>query len=170
MNSMNLNVKIVISSLFLMSVYLISAKFSILHMLFYPTLGAFCFLISSRKLTCKEALSILAGATAASAIGVGMYEIYDGPVTIFIAALLVMRMIMFFKLNAPPIIAISLIPFFSHPPNPWISPVFTLVSLSGLFLTLGISDRIVQYASAHPLFVTWWSKLKFSQESRSESA
>ncbi|UJF35838.1 HPP family protein [Paenibacillus hexagrammi] len=164
-----MNVKIIVCSLFLMLIYMISLQINSMHMLFYPTLGAFGFLFSSRQSSLFEMGKMLLGATAGSIIGAGLYMMYSGPVTIFIAALLVMKMIVTFKLNSPPIMAICLIPYFSHPVTPWLAPIFTLISLGCLFLTLWLSDRIVQRMQAHPLLSRLWVRNRLLQEGHNKT-
>jgi hypothetical protein len=51
-------------------------------------------------------------------------------------------MIKKFQWNAPPIVAVSLIPFFSHSTHHWVIPLSACSALLGLVLTLFIAERV----------------------------
>ncbi|MNE97139.1 hypothetical protein D3C80_1954410 [compost metagenome] len=44
-----------------------------------------------------------------------------------------------FKWNAPPILAVALIPFFTQPQVPWAIPLSVAAALAGLLMTLSLA-------------------------------
>ncbi|MFD0674598.1 hypothetical protein [Cohnella sp. GCM10027633] len=139
-----MNVKLVLISLYIVLVYWISSHLPTLHALFYPTLGAFSFLLASREFDLKHAGRILAGATVAAAIGTAAHALEPGALGLLSDTLLVAWLIHRFRWNAPPILAVSIIPFFVEPTTLWAAPVAVMVSLAGLIAVLGAADRIAE--------------------------
>ena len=58
----------IVISLYIFLIYWISSQVPSMHALFYPTLGAFSFLLATRDFDLKQAARILAGATVAAAL------------------------------------------------------------------------------------------------------
>ncbi|UVI30803.1 hypothetical protein [Paenibacillus spongiae] len=122
-------------------VYWISLHISPLKMLFYPTLGAFCFLFMSRT-DYKGIGKISLGAFGASIIGTIIYTFIPGILALFINTLVNIRLIQKFRLNAPPVLGVSFIPFFAGEGGAaaWHIPLFVGASLAGLTLLLMAVD------------------------------
>ncbi|MFH5185998.1 hypothetical protein ACHHV8_27005 [Paenibacillus sp. TAB 01] len=121
---------------YLLLIYWIAQHIPSVKMLFYPTLGAFSYLFISRTFAFKDFCRLIAGASAASLISSALFLSDTGFISFFAAVLSTIILIQKFRLNAPPILAIALVPFFTHPGNLWGLPLAVLVSLSGLLLTL----------------------------------
>jgi len=136
---------------YLMIAYWVSTQFPSLKMVFYPTLGAFSFIFIQRVGQMKDVKRIILGAAIASTIGSMMYALDNGVMSFFATAIITISLIHFFKWNAAPILAVSLIPYFAHPVSIWTLPVAVVVSLIGLLLTLWLIGKIEQ--------MTWVSKL-----------
>ncbi|TBL75628.1 HPP family protein [Paenibacillus thalictri] len=151
-----MNIKLLSASLFLMATYWISLKVPAMHMVFYPTLGAFCVLFTTRSFERIEIVKVIIGAAVSSVVGCLFYFIYPGALSILLVSLLVMWANKKYKLNAPPIMAIALIPFFSHPQHLWLTPLFVFLSLTSLFVLIGLADAAARHAV----------KLPFAQELR----
>jgi len=47
-----------------------------------------------------------------------------------------------FSWNAAPILAVALIPFFSHPQTVWVLPLSVLCSLIGIFVPLWLVQKL----------------------------
>lgn len=137
-----MNIKIVAICLYIMVIYWISLHFSFLDTLFFPTLGAFSFLFVSRSFRYKELSVITLGAFISSMLGTLLYNLYPSSISVFINVLITIWMIRKFKWNAPPIVAVSLIPFFSHSVHHWFIPFSISAVLLGLMLTLFAAERI----------------------------
>ncbi|MCM3631285.1 HPP family protein [Paenibacillus glycanilyticus] len=133
-----MNLKTIALCLYVMLIYWLSLHFSFLDTLFFPTLGAFSFLFISRSSTIAEVGKITFGAVVSSVLGTVLYYIYPSPISLFINVLITIWLINKFKWNAPPIVAVALIPFFSHSPNHWFIPLSVCVALLGLMLVLYI--------------------------------
>ncbi|MNG09996.1 hypothetical protein D3C84_934410 [compost metagenome] len=73
-----------------------------------------------------------------------LYTINPGPITFFINALVMITLITRMKWNAPPIMAVAFIPYFSHPTTIWVLPVSVALSLSGLIATLWLTESLEQ--------------------------
>ncbi|MBB3112231.1 Na+/phosphate symporter [Paenibacillus phyllosphaerae] len=116
-------------------IYWISLHLPALKMLFYPTLGAFCFLFMSRS-DYRGIGRIALGAFIASLIGTLIFSFVPGIMALFINTLLIIQLKHLLKLNAPPVLAVSFIPFFSGAAEAWHVPVLIGVSLTGLTLLL----------------------------------
>ncbi|QHW33316.1 hypothetical protein GZH47_22660 [Paenibacillus rhizovicinus] len=124
--------------LYIMFIYWLSSHVSGMHMLFFPTLGAFGFLFITRSPRLPELGGIAVGAVASSVIGTLAYAVNEGMVSLFISTLATIWLVRTWKLNAPPIVAVSLIPFFAHPANLWMPPLSVAASLAGLVAVLGL--------------------------------
>ncbi|WP_127586106.1 hypothetical protein [Paenibacillus koleovorans] len=136
LHPMNMNVKAVAISLYLMLIYWVSMHFPALKTVFYPTLGAFCYLFVSRTFRMRELSGIAFGAVIASLTGCLLHAVYPGVGSFFLNSLIVIWMIRKFHWNAPPILAVAFVPYFINPIAWWIVPLSVLVSLGGLLLLL----------------------------------
>lgn len=123
-------------------------------MLFYPTLGAFSYLFISRTFDVKDFSKLIAGAFAASLVSSVLFISNAGFISFFAATVSTIILIQKFRLNAPPILAIALVPYFTHPVSLWTLPSAVLVSLSGLLLTLwlvefamGLAERLALHSA-----------------------
>lgn len=141
-----MNVKTIAISLYLMLLYWISLRYPALKTVFYPTVGAFCYLFVTRTFHIRELANISIGAVIASLLGCLLHAAYPGPISFLLNSLLVIWMIRKFKWNAPPILAVSLVPFFITPVAWWVVPVSVLATLSGLLLVVGGLHYIVEYS------------------------
>ncbi|MCD1258604.1 HPP family protein [Paenibacillus athensensis] len=134
-----MKLKMAAISLYIVLIYYFSLHVPLLHMLFFPTLGAFSLLFVSRSQDVRELSKIAAGAFIASIIGTALFHLGNGGVlSLFITIIVISWLIIKLKWNAPPILAVSLIPFFAHAPNVWIVPVSVCGSMAGLLATLGL--------------------------------
>ncbi|WP_127531153.1 HPP family protein [Paenibacillus kobensis] len=137
-------IRAVAVSLYLMVIYWASSHYPDAHTLFFPTLGAFCLLFMTRSFERKTWTRISAGAVVGATVGTLLYSINPGPITFFINALVMITLITRMKWNAPPIMAVSFIPYFSHPTTMWVLPVSVAMSLSGLIATLWFTETLEQ--------------------------
>lgn len=135
-------IKSVIICLYLVFTYWLSFRAPELHMIFYPTLAAFSFLFMSRSTDRKNVYKIVGGAILASTIGSSLYFVNHGFVSFFLTSFVVIWMIQKFNWNAAPILAVSLIPYFSKPPSVWILPLSVSCSLLGLLVTLWVIQQV----------------------------
>ncbi|MNK61707.1 hypothetical protein D3C87_808700 [compost metagenome] len=136
---------------YLAIIYCASNQVPSLRMVFFPTLGAFSFLFIHREGHIKDIRRIIIGAIIAATLGSLFYTIDTGVLSFFATAILTISLIKFFQWNAAPILAVSLIPYFSHPVSIWALPVAVMASLVGLVLTLWFIVKIEQ--------VTWITRL-----------
>jgi len=127
-----------------MIIYWASSHYPDVHTLFFPTLGAFCLLFLTRSFERKTWMQISIGAVIGATVGTALYTIDPGPVTFFINALAMIGLITRMKWNAPPILAVSFIPYFSHPTTLWVLPLSVALSLSGLIATLWATKTLEQ--------------------------
>ena len=125
-------------------VYFAAGRVQGLHPLFFPALGAFAYLMITRQSAWREMLKMTAGTIVCSFIGSILSLLHPSSVFLVIDGLLVFWMIHRFKWNAPPIIAVSLIPFFSRSPDWWTFPVSSGIALIGLTLTLAAASVLAQ--------------------------
>lgn len=130
-------IRSLVACFYLLFAFWISSSTSELKMFFYPTLGAFCYFFISRTLDNKNALKIIT--VVAAMASSFLHYLNPGMLTLFIICLLTLFMINFFKLNAAPIVAVALIPYFSNTSSIWLLPISVLCSLAGLFVTLHIT-------------------------------
>ncbi|EFM10209.1 conserved hypothetical protein [Paenibacillus curdlanolyticus YK9] len=135
-------IRVVMVSLYLMVIYWASSHFPDVHTLFFPTLGAFCLLFLMRSFERTAWARISVGAVIGATVGNVLYSINPGPVTFFLNALLMITLITRMKWNAPPILAVAFIPYFSHPTTVWTLPLSVALSLSGLIATLWITETL----------------------------
>jgi hypothetical protein len=143
-----MNMNILAVSFYIVLIYSLSLHFPILHSLFYPTLGAFCFLFISRTHDSRVLSKIVFGACLSALIGSIMYAISTSEISIFINALIIIFLIKKFHWNAPPILAVSFIPYFSKAPDFWTIPLSVGLSLLSLLLLLFAVDAIEKLWSA----------------------
>lgn len=129
-----------------MILYWISLHIPSLKTVFYPTLGAFSYLFVTRAFELRDLSRITLGAVIASCLGSLLNAMYPGVPAFLLNTLLVTWMIRKFHWNAPPILAVSLIPFFIQPIEWWVVPVSVLGSLSGLLLLVGALHYAVAYS------------------------
>ncbi len=124
--------KTITISLYLLLIYWLSLHFEVLKPLFYPTLGAFSYLFVSRTYALKDLLKLVMGAGIASFMGCLLYRSDIGILGFLATALLTIHLLRRYHLQAPPIMAVALIPFFANPASVWVFPVSVVVSLIGL--------------------------------------
>lgn len=137
-----MNVKLVLISLYIALIYWLSTHLTSLHALFFPTLGAFSFLLASREFDRKIAGNMLIGSTIAALIGTSLHTLNTGAFGLLADSLIVGWLIHRCRWNAPPILAVSIIPFFVDETNAWITPICVLLSLSGLIFLLAAASFI----------------------------
>ncbi|MFC4100107.1 hypothetical protein [Paenibacillus xanthanilyticus] len=119
-------------------IYWVSHHIPSLRMLFYPTLGAFCFLFMSRT-DYRGIARIALGAFMATLIGTVIFNFVPGIAALFLNTLIVIQLKHLMKLNAPPVLAVSFIPFFSGAVAAWHVPLLVGCSLAGLtFVLMGV--------------------------------
>lgn len=128
--------------LYITFIYWVSLQVPALHALFYPTLGSFSFLFISRSFQIKDFLRIVLGAAAASIVGTSLYFLDEGVLSLIATTAIVITLITRFKLNAPPVLAVAFIPYFSRPEVFWLLPVSVVGTLAGLLLTLGLLHAV----------------------------
>src|SRR4051812_33033339 len=112
-------VRFIMISAYLMCMYWISSCFPTMKMAFYPTLAAFGFLFVHRMDRISELWKMTVGAVVAASIGSCLFAFSSGIGAFFVTALVTISIIHLFKLNAAPVLAVSLIPFFTHPDVLW---------------------------------------------------
>lgn len=138
--------------LYLVVVYWISLHIPHMHALFFPTLGAFSLLFISRPFSKAEVGRIAIGAVAAALVGSLLAHWHAGALSLLATLLIVIGLINRFKWNAPPILAVALIPYFTQPPLFWAIPLSVCGALAGLLLTLTVADYAEAYISRGRLF------------------
>ncbi|PYI52529.1 hypothetical protein [Paenibacillus flagellatus] len=135
-------IRSIVIALFLLAAYWLSSRFGALRLCFYPTLGAFGYFMISRSLSGKDAATIVAGAVTASAAGSALHAWSPGPAAFLATCLLTMGLIRLIRIHAAPIMAVSLIPFFTPIPAVWTLPVCVLGSLCGLIVALAAAQAL----------------------------
>lgn len=135
--------KTVAIALYLLLIYWLSQSFPTLKPLFYPTLGAFSYLFVSRAFAAKELMKLVAGAAAASMVGSLLFITHTGLWAFLVTCLCTILLIRRFHLNAPPILAVSLVPFFSQSIHWWVLPLSVTASLSGLVVMLLLTELTI---------------------------
>ncbi|KRE53679.1 hypothetical protein [Paenibacillus sp. Soil522] len=150
--------------LYIILIYWISLHIPHMHSLFFPTLGAFSLLFISRPFDNTEVGKIAFGAVLASFIGSFFVYWNAGVLSLLLTLVIVIALINKFKWNAPPILAVSLIPFFTQPPLLWVIPLSVCGSLLGLLLTLSAAAYFEKRVGTLPLF------LKRTAKAESDSA
>lgn len=124
-----------------------------MHSLFFPTLGAFSLLFISRPLNRTEVRNIAVGAIVASAIGSLFITFSPGIFSLLATMLIVIGLMKKMNWNAPPILAVALIPFFTQPPTLWIIPISVGCTLAGLLITLSAAAYVEKLLSSKPVIV-----------------
>lgn len=157
-----MNLKIIAICLYLMLIYWISQHIPVVKMIFYPTLGAFSYLFITRAFSFKDFGRMIAGACVASLISSALYLSHTGMISFLAATLLTIILIQRFKLNAPPVLAIALVPFFAQPEHLLTLPLSVLVSLSGLLLIISIT-KLIEIAVVKKEF-PWWKRKSSSMD------
>ncbi|MEV5029819.1 hypothetical protein [Paenibacillus sp. LPE1-1-1.1] len=127
---------------YIIMIYWISSHIPSMHSLFFPTLGAFSLLFISRPFEKAEVSKIALGAVISSLIGSVFVYWNPGVLSLLLTLLSVLYLINKFKWNAPPILAVSLIPFFTKPSLLWVIPLSVCGSLLGLLLTLSAAAYV----------------------------
>ncbi|UUZ97753.1 HPP family protein [Paenibacillus sp. P25] len=128
--------------LYLLLIYWLSLSFPTLKPLFYPTLGAFSYLFLSRTFELRGLLKLVAGAGAASLIGSLLFWSHTGVLAFMLTAASTILLIRRFHLNAPPILAVALIPYFSQPASWWNLSLSVMSSLIGLVAVLACAESL----------------------------
>jgi hypothetical protein len=136
--------------MYIVFVYWISTHFPTLHNLFFPTLGAFSLLFVSRPFEAAELGKIAFGAVVSSIIGTFIVYLHPGAVSLFINTIIVIWLISKLKWNAPPILAVSFVPFFVKPTFIWAIPLSVCGSLLGLLLVLFAAHRVEKWIRRIP--------------------
>lgn len=132
-----------IISLYIIFIYWLSLQFTSLHMMFFPTLGAYCLFFMTKPLSRKAQIQISFGSVMVSILSTLMYHWNTGIISLFITTLITIGLINYFKWNAPPVLAVSIIPFFTHSASYWEFPVAISLSLSGIVVLLVAADFFV---------------------------
>jgi|GEM_PF-1016684 len=144
-----MKLKLAAISLYIVLIYWFSLHVPLLHMMFFPTLGAFSLLFVSRSPDAKVLSKIAAGACVSSVIGTALFHLGGGGVlALFLNVIVIIWLIVRLKWNAPPILAVSLIPFFAQAPNVWIVPVSVCGTLAGLLATLSLASLLERRVGA----------------------
>ncbi|MGO4545265.1 hypothetical protein AB4Z29_10725 [Paenibacillus sp. 2TAB23] len=138
--------------LYIILIYWISSHFPSMHALFFPTLGAFSLLFISRPFEKAEVRKIAFGAVVSSIVGSISVYIHPGVISLLLTLVIVISFINTFKWNAPPILAVSLIPFFTQPSLLWVIPLSVCGSLLGLLVTLSAAAFVEKKLGALSLF------------------
>ncbi|MBB6731767.1 HPP family protein [Cohnella zeiphila] len=122
--------------LYIGMIYFLSAHWAGLHPLFFPTLGAFAYLFVARSATAAEMGRALFGAAVCSAIGTALSHLHPSTLFFVVNAMLAIWLIHRWKWNAPPIMGVAFLPFFSKPDSYWLTPAFATAAIAGLTLVL----------------------------------
>ncbi|OMF37247.1 hypothetical protein BK133_06490 [Paenibacillus sp. FSL H8-0548] len=138
--------------LYIIMVYWVSLHVPYMNALFFPTLGAFSLLFISRPFEKAEVRKIAFGAILSSVIGSLFVFWSSGVLSLLFTLLIVIFLINKFKWNAPPILAVSLIPFFTQPPLLWVIPLSVCGSLLGLLMTLSAASYVEKRFGTISLF------------------
>ena len=121
-------------SSYIVFLYWLSLHVTGLDMIFFPTLGAFALICISRSFNMVWLLKISLGAVVSAMIGSILFYISPGVLSLLAATLITTWLIFYFKWNAPPILAVCLIPFFSESPTLWTVPLSVSGALIGLII------------------------------------
>ncbi|WP_239615618.1 hypothetical protein [Cohnella mopanensis] len=147
-----LNLKMIAICLYIVVIYWISTHIPSLHSLFFPTIGAFSLLFISKPFSKVELGKIAFGAIVSSVIGTIIVYLHPGVISLFINTIIVITLITKLKWNAPPILAVSFVPFFVQPTFIWAIPLSVCGALLGLLLTLYAVHLIESKWGALPFF------------------
>ncbi|MCR2805290.1 HPP family protein [Paenibacillus soyae] len=137
---------------YIVLIYWISLHIPLLNSLFFPTLGAFSLLFISKPFPLNEMWRIAVGAAVASFIGSTFAQLSTSALSLLATLLIVIVLFHTFKWNAPPIMAIALIPFFAKPAHVWTAPLSVVIVLAGLLLTLYAVAQCEKLLKALPVF------------------
>jgi len=149
--------------LYLTFVYWASSHISVDNVLFYPTLGAFSYFFVSRSMSKAESLKTILAAVIGVTCGSRLHMLSAGIITFLITCLIAIALLRILKIHAAPVVAVSLIPFFSKTPSFWVLPVSVLCSLSGLLLVLWGSQLV------EARWITWKEKARLYPSVRGKS-
>lgn len=139
--------------LYIIMIYWISLHIPYMHSLFFPTLGAFSLLFISRPFEKSQLRKIALGAVFSSCIGSILNHWNPGVLSLLLTLLIVIFCINRLNLNAPPILAVALIPFFTQPTQLWVIPLSVCGALLGLLLTLSAAAYVEKLLGSFPLFL-----------------
>ncbi|QMV41953.1 hypothetical protein [Cohnella cholangitidis] len=148
-----MNLKTIAICLYIVVVYWISTHIPSLHSLFFPTIGAFSLLFISKPFSKTELSKIAFGAIVSSVIGTVIVSVHPGVISLFINTIIVITLITKLKWNAPPILAVSFVPFFVQPTFIWAIPLSVCGALLGLLITLYVVHQIESRWSSLPFLV-----------------
>jgi hypothetical protein len=160
---MLLYVKVVVVALYLAFIYWLSLHIAPLAPLFFPTLGAFSYFLITNNPTARRAVLLVAGASLASLLGAAAFLWLPEMPAILGAFILTVVLIRRFHLNAPPILAIALIPFFDRPQELWSTPMTVFVTLTILVALLLLVSQAA--TSAAKLQLPFRSKVPVQNKS-----
>lgn len=133
---MFVRIRLLMICFYLTFVYWASSHIAVDNVLFYPTLGAFSYFFVSRSMSKAESLKTILAAVIGVTCGSRLHMLSAGIITFLITCLIAISILHILKIHAAPVVAVSLIPFFSKTPSFWVLPVSVLCSLSGLLLVL----------------------------------
>lgn len=134
--------KSVIIGTYLCVTFWVSLHVAALSMVFYPSLGSFGFLIAYRPHEKKDLVPLAIGATVTSAVGSVLHFLAPGIIMLFVTSLITLYLMQRMNWIDAPILAVSLVPYFSHIPHIWTLPVSVLVSVIGLFIPMWLIQRL----------------------------
>lgn len=138
--------------IYIIFIYWVSLHIPHMSTLFFPTLGAFSLLFISRPFEKAQLRKIAIGAIVSSFIGSLFVYWSSGVLSLLLTLLIVIFLINKFKWNAPPILSVALIPFFTHTSLIWVAPISVTGSLLGLLLTLSAAAYLEKRCDALPFF------------------
>jgi hypothetical protein len=142
-----LYVKVVVVSLYLALIYWLSLHIAPLAPLFFPTLGAFSYFLITSNPTARRSILLVTGAGMASLLGSAAFLWLPEMPAILATFILTVVLIRRFHLNAPPILAIALIPFFDRPQELWATPLTVFVTLTVLVALLLLAGQAATSAA-----------------------
>ncbi|GAA3410423.1 hypothetical protein ACFFNY_21755 [Paenibacillus hodogayensis] len=136
---------------YLLVAYWLSSHFGLLKMCFYPSLGAFSYFFISRNLQKTETVKLVGAAIAVAAAGSALNALHPSSVAFLLTCIMALGIIHFIRIQAAPLLAVALIPFFAPLPHLWTLPVFVGMSLLGLLAALQLSRGLeAVWAAARP--------------------
>ena len=160
---MLLYTKVVLVSLYLAAIYWLSLHIAPLAPLFFPTLGAFSYYLIMSNPTARRYILLVAGAGLASLLGSAAFLWLPELPAILATFILTVVLIRRLQLNAPPILAIALIPFFDRPQELWSTPITVFVALTILVALLMLAGQAA--TTAAKLQLPFRSKLPVQNKS-----
>lgn len=135
------------------SIYWLSLRYPSFHTLFFPTLGSFSLVFSTLTFTKAKIYRIFLGAMVSSVLGTCLHVANPGVVSLFINTVVVIWLIRRYKWEAPAILAVSFIPFFSQATDLWTVPVTVFFSLLGLLLTVLLVEVVESMLARLPAYI-----------------